>query len=163
MATYSSRPGAPRRPRAEPTANHQAAQTGSDIRATDRDARNPGPALWLDPAEYGQALLDVELALAGEGSLDELTTRLVHARHAPDVAASSEHRGSTGLFGGVAGMLVVLDAACADGRIRRTPELAALDRAVEDLVADRLTEAADRHLSGLVPAGAEFELVTVHQ
>lgn len=131
-------------------------QTRSAPTKAGRGRVEHGEGLWIAQAEFGQALLDVELALAGEGALDDLTTRLVHARSG--VGASSEQAGHAGLFGGVAGMLVVLDAACADGRIRRVPELSALDRAVEDLVTDRLTEAADRHMSGLVPAGAEFDL-----
>lgn len=134
-------------------------RTGPGVATRDHGATDPGPGLWLDPAEFGQALLDVELALSGEGALDEVAAGLVRLHHPCGTGAPTEHRGLAGLFGGVAGMLLVLDAACADGRIRRKAELGALDKAVESLVTDRLTAAADRHMTGLVPTGEEFDLL----
>lgn len=105
----------------------------------------------------GEALLNVELALTGFASWDEVT----HA-YDPRSVTARELRGDgalpEGLFYGAPAAAFVFDAADVDGSARYANVLVDLDKVVKTLAAARLTAIKERKAAGFAPLIDEVNL-----
>ncbi|MEV6527457.1 lanthionine synthetase C family protein [Longispora sp. NPDC051575] len=107
----------------------------------------------LDKGPIGGALLAVEEALTGAG-----TWNTAHQQVQRAVAGPVDAGTHTGLYHGAPAVLVLLEAASADGRPRYAAERDLLHRHVRHLVQQRLADAQTR-LAGRRAAGfAEYDL-----
>lgn len=114
----------------------------------------PGAAQSLAAGAAGVALLHIERALTGPGSWQTVHTWLAAVTRDGVIAGTD-----AGLYLGAPAVAFVLHAAVADGADRYRRGIAAVDRAVADLVHQRVDHAHARLEDRRLPRTAEFDLI----